>query len=320
MLNPAAAPRVVSALLLLMTAAGGAFAAPASTAKTKRAADMVWTIGVYTGASPFDLQPASGVENPAFMPADTAGALDIVAHPFLAIEGSRYHLFFTAKNSQQGTGAIGHAESANGLNWAYRGIVLREPAVLSYPCVFKWRDDYYMVPESTENVIRLYRATRFPDEWHRVADVVKGDKLVSPTVVRHGDAWWLFVGRGNATLRLFRADELTGPWVEHPRSPIVENDLNIARPAGRPLLIDGRLFRLAQDCEPTYGNQVCAFEITLLSATEYAEKPVERSLVRASSSGWNAAAMHHVDAHRLAGGEWLAVVDALGSRVTRIPR
>jgi hypothetical protein len=28
--------------------------------------------------------------------------------------------------------------------------------------------------------------------------------------------------------------------------------------------------------------------------------------------GWNAEAMHHVDAHRIGGNQWIAAVDALG--------
>lgn len=313
--NAPPALRFAAALLLLVVTPARMLSARAASGKTKRGDETVWTIGLYAGPSPFELQSAPGANNPVLTPRDTAGAMDILAHPFLAIEHDRFHLFFTAKNSAPGTGAIGHAESVDGRQWTYRGVVLREPWALSYPCVFKWREVYYLVPESKDNIIRLYRATRFPDQWQRVAELIKGDKLVSPTVVRHGGAWWLFVGSGNATARLFRASELTGPWTEHPRSPIVANDPNSARPAGRPLSLGGRLYRLAQDCEPTYGNAVRAFEITVLTATDYAEKAVEQPLVQASSAGWNAAAMHHVDAHRLDDGSWIAVVDARGAAV-----
>lgn len=309
--------RFTAALLLLLVAADRVHSAPTATKKTKRGDETVWAIGVYAGQSPFELQSAPDVNNPVLAPRDTAGAADTLAHPFMMIESDRFHLFFTAKNSADGTGAIGHAESVDGRQWTYRGAVLRETWALSYPCVFKWRDAYYLVPESKDDVIRLYRTTRFPDRWERVTELIKGDKLVSPSVVRHGGAWWMFLGSGNATARLFRASELTGPWMEHPRSPIVANDPNSARPAGRPLSLEGRLYRLAQGCEPTYGNAVRAFKITVLTATDYAEKPVEKPLVQASSAGWNAAAMHHVDAHRLNDGSWIAVVDARGAKVGR---
>ena len=74
-----------------------------------------------------------------------------------------------------------------------------------------------------------------------------------------------------------------------------------------------RLYRLAQDCYPTYGSQVSAFEVTEISKTSYAEKIVEGPLVKASGKGWNAQGMHHVDAFELSSGSWIAAVDGVGS-------
>jgi hypothetical protein len=144
-------------------------------------------------------------------------------------------------------------------------------------------------------------------------DLIKGDHYISPTLTRYKGLWWLFTSApGNDTLRLFSARDLKGPWTEHPQSPIVKKDLHTARPAGRPFVIDGTLYRLGMDCDPTYGSHVRAFQITDLSPTTYAEKMVENPLVKASSKGWNALAMHHMDALRTGPGEWIAVVDALG--------
>jgi hypothetical protein len=105
---------------------------------------------------------------------------------------------------------------------------------------------------------------------------------------------------------------LKGPWTEHPLSPVVKKNLDTARPAGRPFVIDGTLYRLGQDCDPTYGNQVHAFQITDISPTTYAEKMIDTPVVKASSRGWNAEAMHHVDAHQIGKHNWIAAVDALG--------
>ena len=112
--------------------------------------------------------------------------------------------------------------------------------------------------------------------------------------------------------RLFYSKSPLGPWTEHPMSPVVKNDLRTARPAGKPLLIDGKLYRLGMDCVPTYGRQVRAFEVTRISPTVYSEALREEPLIKASGSGWNAEAMHHVDAHQIATGRWIAAVDALG--------
>ena len=78
---------------------------------------------------------------------------------------------------------------------------------------------------------------------------------------------------GNDLLRLYYANDLMGPWIEHPKSPIVAGDANIARPGGRVVVFDGRIVRYTQDDDPTYGNQVRAFEITELTTT--GSPPVE---------------------------------------------
>ncbi|HSK45594.1 MAG TPA: hypothetical protein VLA83_17090, partial [Candidatus Binatia bacterium] len=101
------------------------------------------------------------------------------------------------------------------------------------------------------------------------------------------------------------------PWTEHPSSPIIAGNKSVARPGGRVLDYDGRLLRFTQDCYPTYGKQVRAFEITELTATTYKEHEVQESpILVPDGSSWNASGMHHIDAHRV-GEKWLACVDGL---------
>lgn len=275
----------------------------------------VWTLGIYSGESPLQLRPAPKVGNPALTSADvTDMKVDAVAHPFMIIKDHRYYVFFTAKDLKSDGGGIGLAESSDGMKWKFRRTVIREPFVQSHPFVFEWQNEYYLIPEAhTETSVRLYKATAFPDEWKYVGNLLEGDHFISPTLVRYRDLWWLFTSpSGNDTLRLFYASDFRGPWKEHPLSPIVKKDLRTARPAGRPFVIDGVLYRLGQDCVPTYGRAVRAFRITEISPTTYAEKMVETPVVEASGKGWNSDGMHHVDAQRMATGQWIAVVDALG--------
>ena len=291
------------------------FRGPAAAGQQPPAKKSAWTVGIYTGPSPLELSAPAGVRNPVLTGADVTDMnVDTLAHPFLWIEGSRYYMFFTAKHLATDKGGIGVAESSDGFRWKYRRAAVREAFVLSHPFVFKWRNDYYMIPEAhTESSVRLYRATAFPDKWQYEGDLLKGDHYISPTLARYKDMWWMFVApSGNDSLRLFYSSELKSGWKEHPGSPIVNKDPEIARPAGRPFVLDGVLYRLGMDCQPTYGNQVHAFQITALSPTAYAEKMIETPVVKASGQGWNAEAMHHVDAHRLPDGKWIAAVDALG--------
>jgi hypothetical protein len=275
-----------------------------------------WTIGVYAGRSLFELAPPENVPNPALTASDVTDMdVDIVAYPFLVSHARGYYLFFKMMNRKANQCAIGLAESSDGFRWRYRKIVLREPFDLSYPCVFQWHGEYYMVPEAhTQTSLRLYRASHFPEEWTYERDLLTGDTYLNPSIAEYQGTWWMFTGRpGNDASRLFYAPDLKGPWTEHPKSPIVRNDLHTARPGGRPVVIDGTLYRLAQDCSPTYGHQVRAFQVLEITTTTYSEKLIDTPLIQKTGRGWNADAMHHVDLHPFGQGRWIAAVDAQGN-------
>jgi hypothetical protein len=277
--------------------------------------DPVYSIGIYAGTSPLTLAPAAGARNPVLAREDVTDVPALfVADPFLLRARDTWHLFFEVMNWRENKGEIGLATSADGLRWAYRRIVLAEPFHLSYPHVLEFGGEYYLIPESYQaGSVRLYRATDFPLQWTLAATLLEAPYLVDASVFRHAGRWWMFAESNHDrhdTLRLYHASDLLGPWVEHPRSPVIANNPHTARPAGRVLAWDGRLIRFAQNCAPDYGTDVRAFEITELTMTTYREREVEGNpLLSGSGSGWNAGGMHHVDAHPLPDGRWIACVD-----------
>lgn len=273
-----------------------------------------YSIGIYTGKGPFDLLPCPEVDNPVLTAMDVTDVeAEFVADPFMVRENSRWYMFFEVLNKQGAQGDIGLAVSEDGRKWEYEQIVLDESFHLSYPNVFKWKGQYYMVPESRlAYAVRLYKAVEFPYKWSYVKDMVAGNYL-DPTVFYDGQLWWMFVSERCDVLHLFYAEDLDGAWVKHPQSPVVKLDGNVARPAGPILEHDGRVFRFTQDCVPTYGNQVRAFEITELTIQSYKEKPVENNpILKATGQGWNGEKMHHVDPHLIDGPSWIACVDGYG--------
>ena len=282
----------------------------------------VFSIGLYGGPSPIDLSPLPGLKQPVFQ-AKAIGDKSIyqAADPFLFRRDSTWYLFFEAIRGdkvhwRQDHGVVGVATSRDARQWTWGGVVLEEPFHMSYPQVFEWEGQVYMLPETgSAGAVRLYRAEHFPRDWRHVATLLEG-KYADPSIFRYADRWWMFAelsARGtNDTLRLYTAENLMGPWTEHPRSPVVRGDQNIARPGGRVVVQGDRIFRFAQDDKPTYGNQLWAFEITRLTPTEYAEKPAKAGpVLTASGRGWNALGMHHADPHEVAPGQWIAVVDGI---------
>ena len=96
-------------------------------------------------------------------------------------------------------------------------------------------------------------------------------------------------------------------------SPLMIDNNRAARPAGRVHTGNGGPIRFAQDCGPRYGAAVRAFQVTDLTTASYAEAEFETSpILGPGSESWNRLGMHHIDAHRLEDGSWLAAVDGHG--------
>ena len=236
-------------------------------------------------------------------------------------------MFFEVMRADTGRGEIGLATSPDGSSWSYERIVLAEPFHVSYPYVFEWQADVYMIPETGEaKVVRLYRARVFPFEWEFVGELLAGERFVDASVFRLERQWWMLtevspvsddagtVAR-HGSLRLYGASNREGPWIEHPMSPVVTNDAKIARPAGRIVRTEQRLVRFAQDCSQVYGLSVRAFEIQELSATTYRERPLgEMPLLGPGRHAWNRGGTHHIDAHFVEG-QWVACVDGWSPRL-----
>ena len=275
-----------------------------------------WSIGIYSGAAPTRFGPCPGMTNPVLSRKHVSDVLAAgVADPFMLHVDGTWYMFFEVMNWQTFKGEIGLATSVDGRQWRYRKIVLAEPFHLSYPYVFAWMHDYYMIPESHQaRAIRLYRAAKFPEQWVFVGTLVSGLSFSDSSIFHYDGMWWLLTETNSDfkfdTLRLYYAPALTGPWHEHPMSPLIEGNRHTARPAGRVVVGPDTLIRYAQDCSPYYGTQVRALEITRLTTTDYSEREVDASpILQPGSSGWNGSGMHHIDAHVLPNNRWLACVD-----------
>lgn len=280
----------------------------------KMVRETTWAVGIYEGKSIETMRNASGVKNPVMKASDVTDVKAMfVADPFLIKKDSKWFMFFEVFNELSGQGDIGMSMSDDGKKWVYQKIVLDEPFHISYPHVFEYNNEVYMIPESAEaNELRLYKAEEFPYKWKMIKILLKGS-FGDHEILQKDNVWWIFVGAAPAkhnVLRLFYADSLFGEWKEHPVSPIVKNDANKARPGGRIVFENGKIYRFGQDCAPSYGNALNAFEIVTLNKNEYKEIPATfNPILKTGKNVWNRHGMHHMDAHKLENGEWIASVD-----------
>jgi hypothetical protein len=267
-----------------------------------------WSIGLYRGSSPLDLVPAG--PNPVLTAADLGIDASFVADPFLLLRDGRLFLFFEAWRRATNQGDLCWAERDEAGAWRYSGVALDEPFHLSYPFVFEHDGEVFMIPESrSQRDLRLYSARPFPGRFELRRVLLTGKRYADTSLLAWQGRFYLFTSTDNGTLELYFADAFDGPYRLHPRSPIVSGDACAARPGGRPIVWQGRVFRFAQCDRPVYGVSVRAFEVTELSPSRYAERPAPRDpLLTGSGVGWNAGGMHTLDPLVVPGGV-LAAVD-----------
>lgn len=298
-----------------------------------------WSIGVFYGDSPLSLKPiedwnerrneskAWPVANPVLtcaVPTNLGYPSNFVADPFLFMQGDDLYLFFETKNSITLQGDIGVAVSKdNGVTWKHLGIALSEDWHLSYPFVFNYHDQVYMMPEGNKKgELRLYRASQFPLKWEFEKVLLK-KPLIDSFIVDYNGLYWLFGSdfsyfgsKKNGELEIYYSNSPLGPWNPHKQNPIHNTNKSYgARNAGRPFLYKGNLYRPGQDCGNTYGHKIRLFKISVLTTDKYEEAEVSLG-IKESKKGrnmWNGARYHHLDAQQLPSGKWIAVID--GDRV-----
>ncbi|VVB62035.1 Uncharacterised protein [uncultured archaeon] len=274
-----------------------------------------FSIGIYLSVS---IEPInfSGeyVNNPVLTKFDILGtSAEFIADPFLIHENSTFYMFFEIYSSITSQGDIGLAVSNNGINWSYKQIVLDESFHLSYPCVFKYNNQYYMIPETAAtHSIRLYQAHDFPYNWSFVKTLIGGRDFVDNTIFYYNNTWWLFTETKNDhSLHLYFSDSPVDIWLEHPLSPIISQDANISRPGGNVIVYNNRIFRYAQDDYPSYGEQVWGFEITELTKKDYNEKRISNKPILKGYDNWNKLGMHQISICKI-DNKWIAAVDGKG--------
>ena len=242
------------------------------------------------------------------------------ADPFPVYHRGRHYLFLEEMLYARNKGHISVVEFEN--DEARRPeLVLETAHHLSYPFVFEWRGEMFMIPESAragdspaeqaQLSIPVFRAREFPRGWVQETAMLENLEVFDPTLAEIDGRWWLFCTRGELgasswdELHLFHGPTPFGPWTPHRRNP-VKSDVRSARPAGRLFRRGGEWYRPAQDCSVRYGYGMSINRITRLTPTEYEEVVVEHI-----APDWTAKL---IGTHTLNAAGRLSVVDGIRRR------
>lgn len=206
------------------------------------------------------------------------------ADPHLIERNGTYYIFIEELIYQRGRGHISVIEMDKQGNYKSPVPVLERPYHLSYPFIFEYEGDLYMIPESAQNgTIELYQCTRFPDQWTFVHNLMENVKAYDCTLLQQDGRWWLFANmvetEGASSwdeLYIFSSDTpLSQTWQAHANNPVI-SDCKNARPAGRPFTYQGQTYRPSQNCSVRYGYGFNLARIEALTQSTYKEEMVTR--------------------------------------------
>ena len=118
--------------------------------------------------------------------------------------------------------------------------VIQEPFHLSFPFLFEYQQELYMVPETSKsNSVRLYKCVEFPLKWEYQKDILRNVSVVDSMIFEYDGKWWLLCNMAiggasdhSSTLMAFYSENpLSDDWIAHELNPLIF-DSNIARNGG----------------------------------------------------------------------------------------
>ncbi|MDT0676784.1 glucosamine inositolphosphorylceramide transferase family protein [Autumnicola musiva] len=181
-----------------------------------------------------------------------------IADPFFIMEKDTFYLFVELKGKKDADIAL--FTSPDGEDYQYKGVVLDEPFHLSFPQVFKHKDEFYMFPETNQcdNVI-LYKSADFPYKWQKIDTLIKNRKLKDPATLLSEDLNLIVAVDEHMQQYMFTADSLSGAW--NKAEDYTGRLGNETRPGGRFFEFNGNHYLPIQDRRYGYGSAISIFRL-----------------------------------------------------------
>jgi len=198
------------------------------------------------------------------------------ADPFIFKgSGNRINILFESVSTVKLNGNISLLVCDNDMNIESEKLILDNGHHLSYPFIFEEEGKMYLIPENAfSGGLYAYQYDPQTGELSQKTELLPY-KVIDPTILKADNKYWLFctmLGDNlNRDLHIFYADSLMGPYKPHTGNP-VRSDLVGSRPAGKFIVVDGIIYRPAQNCTNYYGESITINRINLLTTTRFEEE------------------------------------------------
>ena len=203
------------------------------------------------------------------------------ADPFLFTFQDKLYIFFEKYFCNEMIGKIYCAQISENKLINEREIYLNRNKHYSYPYIFKYKDDIYMIPESSiDNNLQIWKCEIFPHKWNLYKELFIGKKIIDASVyIDEFGKIWLFaniddgyVEDHTSSLYLYYLDEsLDSQPIAHLQNPI-KIDCSSSRGAGKIYKENGLIIRPSQiNIKNLYGYGLNLNEIKILDLYNFHE-------------------------------------------------
>lgn len=218
-----------------------------------------WTIG-------YRLKNAQGFDNTfegdkfqllKYLPYTT------LADPYIVNYGQQMWIFYEKKGLNEPKGTI----------WCKRlspfstveSMVLTEPFHLSYPYVFRYNENFYMIPETGEaHEVRLYQCLDFPNHWEYKCTLLKADAVDTNLLFAENNVCYMYTYIDEQLHIYEMLLESTSIFKVQTMRQIYISERNLTlRGAGNMIQSGGTILRPTQDCRKRYGESIFFRKISL---------------------------------------------------------
>lgn len=189
-----------------------------------------------------------------------------IADPFLFEKNGIVYVFYEAYDLICQKGKIGYSVLDPNYNLSKTRIIISEKFHLSFPNIFEYKDNIYIIPESCESdSVLLYKAVNFPNEWKKekvfIKDIFSCDNIICQ---KNGKNYLIaseqyHIPKNNKYISCWVKNclyslDLDSFSVKECLGILKEGDYGV-RNAGNVFYHKGNLVRVGQDCKNNrYGN------------------------------------------------------------------
>ena len=183
------------------------------------------------------------------------------ADPLFFEYDSKNYLFVEAFNKAKKRGELG-VFVIDGNKVSDYQTIISENYHMSYPFVFEYNNDIYMIPESGANkTLDLYIATSFPYKWEKVKSLLEGVVVADPTIYTYNNELYLILQNLSVKATNYNLYKLDMENKNIEKIDSFDYDFDMGRPGGKVFRYKDITLRPAQNCKEIYGGGLIFYKI-----------------------------------------------------------